>query len=108
MKNECTSHILVPLQLEAMRRELRLYSVWYNHHRPSQALGGRTPWELYVGLWPANAKSRFEPLTNWPTTASCASPQTTIRGERGSKLVLVVGNVEGRRHLPVIELRQAA
>jgi transposase InsO family protein len=108
MKNECTCRILVPLRLAAMRRELRLYAVWYNEHRPSQALGGRTPWEVYVGLRPANARSRFEPRGNWPARGPCASPQTTIRGKPGTKLSLVVGYVEGRQHLPVVELRQAA
>jgi hypothetical protein len=108
MKNECTSRILVSLGLESMRHELAYYVVWYNHHRPSQALGGRTPWEVYAGLRPAHAMPRREPRRNWPTTASCASPQTTIRSERGTRLSLVVGYVEGRRHLPVVELREAA
>jgi transposase InsO family protein len=108
MKNECTFRILVPLRLDAMRCELGLYAVWYNEHRPSQALGGRTPWEVYVGLQPANARSRFEPRGNWPTEGPCASPQTAISGKRGTRLSLVVGYVEGRRHLPVVELRQAA
>jgi transposase InsO family protein len=46
LKSECTRRILVPLQLEAMRRELALYVYWYNQHRPSMALGGRTPREV--------------------------------------------------------------
>ncbi len=108
MKTECTPHILVPLQLEAMRCELGSYAVWYNAHRPNQALGGRTPREVYADLRPANAGPRFEPRRNWPTTGPCASPQTAIRGRRGTKLSLVVGYVDGRRHLPVVELRKAA
>jgi transposase InsO family protein len=108
MKNECTFRIVVPLRLDAIRHELRLYAVWYNYHRPSQALDGGTPWEIYVRLRPANAQPRFEPRGNWPTRAHCASPQTAIRGKRGAKLSLVVGYIEGRRHLPVVELRQAA
>jgi hypothetical protein len=108
MKNECTFRILVPLRLEAMRHELGLYASWYNLHRPSPAVGGRTTWELYVGRQPANAKPRSEPRENWPLGAPCAWPKTTIRGERGTRLSLVVGYVEGRRHLPVVELRQAA
>jgi len=105
MKSECTHRILVPLQLDAMRRELRLYAVWYNQHRPSQALDGRTPREVYASLPTANTEPRFEPRTSWPSNAS---PQTLMRGERGTKLSLVVGYVEGRRHLPVVEIRQAA
>jgi transposase InsO family protein len=108
MKNEYTSRILVPLRLESMRHELACYSTWYNRYRPSQALRGRTPWEAYTDLWSANAKPRFEPRENWPAQAHRASPRTTVRGKRGTKLALVVGYVEDRRHLPVVELRQAA
>jgi putative transposase len=108
MKNECTRHIFVPLQLDTMRRELAYYALWYNHHRPSEALGGRTPWESYANLRPANVKPRLEPRANWPARSPCASPQTAIRGTRATNLSLAVSYVEGRRHLPVIELRRAA
>jgi transposase InsO family protein len=108
IKNECTRHILIPLQLDAMRRELGCYATWYNEHRPGQALGGQTPWEVYTGVRPANSERRFEPRRDWPTESPCASPQTAIRGERGVSLSLVVGYMEGRRHLPVVELRKAA
>ncbi len=108
MKNECTRRILVPITLEAMRRELTFYFAWFNEHRPSQAIGGRTPREAYEGLPPANAESRFEPRITWPRRSSCAAPQTEIRGRRGAKLTLVVGYLEGRKHLPVVELRGAA
>jgi len=108
MKNECTPHILVPLQLQSMRRELGAYAKWYNEHRPNQALGGRTPWEIHPGVRHANAAPRFEPRRNWPTMGPCALPQTAIRGRRGTKVSLAVGYVEGRRHLPVVELRKVA
>lgn len=108
MKTECTRPIRVPLQLNAMRREIGFYARWYNLYRPNQALGGRTPWEVYAGSQPANARRRFEPRKNWPWSASCASPQTAMRGRRGTKLTLVVGYLEGKRHLPVVELRKAA
>jgi transposase InsO family protein len=108
MKKECTRHILVPLQLQAMRRELTYYAVWYNQHRPSRAFGGRTPWEVYAGRRPASGMPRFEPRANWPARNSCASPQTAIRGTCGTNLSLVVGYLEGRQHLPIIELRRAA
>jgi putative transposase len=108
MKNEYIRHILIPLQLNGMRRELGSYVIWYNMHRPSQALGGRTPWEAYTGARPANIGLRFEPCRNWPATSPCASPQTAIRGKRGTKLTLVVGYVDGRQHLPVVELRKSA
>lgn len=108
MKTECTRLIRIPLQLEAMRRELGVHAMWYNLYRPNQALGGWTPREVYADLRPANGGPRFEPRKNWPTTGSCALPQTKIRGARGTKLTLVVGYLEGRRHLPVVELRKAA
>jgi len=106
MKTECTRPIRVPLQLNAMRNEIISYAVWYNHYRANEALGGRTPWEVYADLQPANIKPRYEPRRNWPCTGPCASPQTGIRGKRGARLSLVVGYVEGRRHLPVVELRK--
>ncbi|UCF05970.1 MAG: transposase, partial [bacterium] len=108
MKNEYIKHILIPLRLDGMRRELGSYVIWYNMHRPSQALGGRTPWEVYTGVRPANIGLRFEPRRNWPVMSPCASPQTAVRGKRGTKLTLVVGYVDGRQHLPVVELRKAA
>jgi transposase InsO family protein len=108
MKNECTTRMLVPLNLAAMRYELGLYAAWYNEHRPSQALGGRTPREVYEGVCPANAKPRIESRRDWPQDSSCASPQTAVRGERGATVTVVISYVEGRSHLPVVELREAA
>ncbi len=108
MKNECTRRVLIPLAMEAMRRELSFYFAWYNEYRPSRALGGRTPTEVYTGQRPANVAFRFEPRTMWPRGSSCAAPQAQIRGRRGAKLTLVVGYVEGRKYLPVVELRRAA
>ncbi len=108
MKNECTRRILVPLALEAMRHELTVYLAWFNEHRPSQALGGRTPTEVSTGQRPANATFRFEPRTAWPRRSSCAAPQAQIEGRRVAKLTLVVSYLEGRKHLPIVELRRAA
>jgi hypothetical protein len=108
MKNECTRRILVPLRLDAMRRELAFYVHWYNEHRPSMALGGCTPREIYYAVPPANAKPRFEPRPRWPKRSPCASPQAAVTGARGTKLRLVVGYLEDRKHLPVVELRRAA
>jgi hypothetical protein len=39
---------------------------------------------------------------------SCASPETAVRGESGAKVGVIVSYVEGRRHRPVVELREAA
>jgi hypothetical protein len=108
MKNEGTRKILVPLRLDAMRRELSYYVGWYNQFRPHSTLEGRTPTEVYEALVPANTKPRFEPRSRWPRGSPCATPQTKIKGRRGSKLLLVVGYFEGRKHLPVIELKRVA
>ncbi len=108
LKAECTRQILVPLRLDAVRREIALYVVWHNLHRPSRALGGRTPWEVYAELPPANARPRHEPRAGWPAEAPCAAPQTAIRGQCSTRLALVVGYLEGRRHLPVVALHEAA
>ena len=108
LKDECTTRMLVPLNLSAMRFELGLYAAWYNEYRPSQTLGGRTPREVYDGLRPANSKPRIEPRGCWPRESSCASPQTLIRGQRGATVTVVISYVKGRRHLPVVELREAA
>ena len=108
MKSECTRRILVPITLEAVRRELTFYVAWFNEYRPSQALAGRTPREVYDGVRPANAMPRLEPRPAWPTRSKCATPQAEIQGQRGAKLTLAVSYLEDRTHLPVVELRRAA
>jgi hypothetical protein len=108
MKSECTRQIRVSLNLEAMRQELAYYAAWYNEHRPSQPLGGRTPKEVYEDLPPKNEKPRFEPRRKWLLRSSCAAPPPKVKGERGSRLPLVLKFTEGRRHLPVVELQRAA
>lgn len=99
MKAECTSKILEPLADHSMHRELALYAVWYNEHRPSQALGGCTSREVFEGLMPATARQRIEPRSGWPANGGA---------DRVTGLRLVVGYLEGREHLPVVELREAA
>jgi len=108
MKDECTRRILVPLRLNAMRLELSLYADWYNEHRPHDWLEGTTPREVYDGIFPKNANPRFEPRWRWPPESRCAAPQTSVKEKRGVRLHLVIGYLEGRKHLPVIELRKAA
>jgi transposase InsO family protein len=108
MKKECTSRLLVPLSIGAMRREVGLYVLWYNNHRPSQALEGRTPQEVYEGRQPANVQRRYEPRRRWPAGAPSALPKTGTKAVPGARLALVVSYVAGRKHLPVVELREAA
>ena len=108
MKNEATRKALVPLNLDKARKVIGLYVAWYNLHRPHQALDGSTPAEVYGNRQPANEAHRFEPRSRWPLKSRCAKPTTKIKGERGVKLELHVSHFEGRRHLPVIELKPAA
>jgi hypothetical protein len=108
MKRESMRHMVVSLGLGAMRLELGTCARWYNVHRPHQALGGRTPREVYVGLHPASARPRYEPREKWPIAGTSAGALATTRGDRGARLALVVGHVAGRHHLPVVELRKAA
>ena len=89
MKNECTRRILVPLSEDGIRREITLYINWYNQHRPHQTLGGRTPLEVYFGM-------EYE-ITRSET-----------RGEDAVSISLVVTRLDGRRHLPIVELKRAA
>jgi len=69
---------------------------------------GKTPQEAYKDFVPANSKPRFEPRSRWPRGSPCAAPQTMIQGKSGSRLVLVIGFYEGRKHLPIIELKRVA
>jgi hypothetical protein len=99
MKAECTSRILVPLDDPSMQCELTLYAVWYNEHRPSQALGGCTPREVYEGVLSASRRSRMEPRPGLARDAG-SRPMAGLR--------LVVSYLEGRERLPVVEPREAA
>jgi transposase InsO family protein len=99
MKQECTRCVLVPLSLAAMRREVRLYEIWYNTLRPHMALFGNTPREVYAGR--AARRRRFEPRPHWPH-------RLRRRGAGGDTVRLEVSYVEGRKHLPVIDLLRAA
>jgi transposase InsO family protein len=108
MKNEGTRKILVPLRFDAMRLELSYYVNWFNEFRPHSYLEGKTPKEVYEELAPANSKPRYEPRLRWPHGSPCASPQAKIKGNPGTEFVLVIGFLEGRRHLPIIELKRVA
>ena len=108
LKAECIRYISVPFATPALQAELNLYVFWYNHHRPHQAVGGRTPFEVYHGIKPANETLRFEPRQDWPCGSPCAGPQAPPRRPPGLKLDFEVSFLEGRRHLPIVEVRQAA
>ena len=48
----------------SLPRELASYVIWHNEYRPQQALDGKTPAEVHVGVV-STAKS-FEPRWRWP------------------------------------------
>ena len=100
--------LLVPYRHDAFLRELNSVVRWYNEHRPHTWLGGRTPNEVYRGHFPANRKPRFEPRPNWPRGSPCARPWALVRGSPGAKLVLEVSFHDGKRHLPIMNLRRVA
>ncbi len=100
LKDEWLRRLVISLRFEAMRHDLSAYASWFNEHRPHQALGGSTPFEVYEGRTRANQILRFEPRAKWPArrdeVLSCV------------RLTLSVTYHHGRRHLPIIELKQAA
>ncbi len=105
LKSECMDVILAPIREEAFRRELALFSDWYNRHRPHSALRGQTPTEIHHRMKLAGQRFRFEPRARWPVGASCKAPAS---GERGATFRLEVSHYSGRRHLPIVALKQAA
>jgi len=108
LKYELLRHIQIPYSLDAMREELRVAIEYYNAYRPHTHLNGRTPDEVYFDRSPANEQPRYETRGTWPPGSGCARPYVPIRGERGVKLELEVAYYEGRKHLPVFELRKVA
>ncbi len=99
MKQECTRWLLVPLTLAGIRHEIRLYAIWYDTKRPHMALTGRTPHDVYTAR--ALKPRRLEPRPNWPHRPARCRPG-------GDRFTLDVSYIEGRKHLPVVELRRAA
>ena len=108
IKGECTRRLLIPYRRDSFRRELALFATWYNGNRPSEALAGKTPDEVYNHLAPACLAPRFEPRRKWPRDSRCAAPRTSVRGRRGVRFELNVRYLAGRKHLPIVELKRAA
>jgi transposase InsO family protein len=90
LKAECTRQLLVPLKLGAMRETLGLFVHWYNVLRPSQALGGRTPAEVYESSVPASATPRFEPKVRSPDGGRTAESGVRAGPQGEAPLKLVV------------------
>jgi putative transposase len=100
LKDEWLRRLIIPLRLDAMRTELSVYISWFNEHRPHQALDGSTPREIYEDVAP---RSRARRLDVRPTRRSRQrDPVSSVQ------LTLTVTYHEGRRHLPIIELKRAA
>ena len=108
LKDECTRRVLVPFCPDGFWRELLLFIDWYNQHRPNMALKGRTPDEVYYDLPPANEQPRYEPRAGWPRGSPCAGPSAPLTGDPGVRITLDLRFEAGRKHLPIVSLKQAA
>jgi len=89
LKDECTRQIVVPVNPGDMLYELALFIEWYNEYRPHQSLKARTPQEVY---------SNSPPLSKVEVERNCDLPDFELK----------IGFLEGRKHLPIIELKKAA
>ncbi len=104
MKSELFRRIFVPFRLARAETELALYVRWYNGHRPHQGLGGLTPNERLADEVPAHELPRMETRPGIPIARGDPAPIS----RRVEHLRLVVTPLEGRKHLPIVELREAA
>jgi hypothetical protein len=64
-------------------------------------LHGATPDEIYRGVQPAHFGPRFETRRKYPTR------RRKLRAGKGSRLELVLTHVDGKAHLPIVDLRAA-
>ncbi|MHC5212719.1 MAG: transposase [Planctomycetota bacterium] len=95
-KDEATRRLMMPMSVRAVRRELVLYAYWFNHYRPHQGLGGRTPDEVHFHRRPANQRPRYEPRAGWPRSGGCAAPRAAVRGRSGTAHRLTVSSLAGQ------------
>ena len=108
-KTECTRRLaVVPFRQAKLKKEIALWRGWHNAYRPHEALGARTPDEVYFHRRPACRAPRFEPRPHWPRPSRCAGPQVHIRGRPGVGFDLQVTHRGGREHLPIVTLKRAA
>ena len=90
LKNECTRKmILISYDIEEFREELSLYITWYNQFRTHEYLKRRTPQEVYSNTPPAKMPAFKRPSE---------IPEFDVK----------ISFLEGRKHLPIIELQRAA
>jgi putative transposase len=100
LKTECTRRLLVPLRISEMRHELALYRRWYNRHRPHQSLRGIPPEQLYLDSFGCREGGIAE-LKLFEGDAP--RHRKSLR-----RVDLGISYLGGRRHLPIIQLRNAA
>ena len=81
--------ITVPLNMDKLRYEISLYVSWYNQFRSHEFLKGRTPQEVYSNIPPAKMPAFKRPSE---------IPEFDVK----------ISFLEGRKHLPIIELQKAA
>jgi putative transposase len=104
MKDECTRRIIVPTCQSEFEHELDLWMTWYNSHRPHMALKGRTPDEVYFKMRAANTLPRIETRVGLKHSSPCAKPRTMMAGKAGRKVNVHLTFLEGRKHLPIIQV----
>ncbi len=88
LKEEWLRRILVPMRRDELRRDLSCYLWWIEHSRPHQGLEGRTPRGVYDG----------RPVVE----------RTKSNAKEIPRSELIVRFHEGRKELPIIEIRKAA
>ncbi len=108
MKYEYLKHILIPMRMDHMRKEVVCYIDWFKQHRPHQGLYGATPLEIYEGVTPANIKARYEPRKYWPINSACAAPYAESKPEQGKRLKMTISFADKYKRLPIVELREVA
>jgi transposase InsO family protein len=108
LKHEGLRRILMPLTIKGINHELALFCRWYNVHRPHRALLGATPAEVRDARLPAHRRNSYEPRPRHPLESKLSARRRIGRVTRVERLELIVTQVEGRKHLPVVELRAAA
>ena len=97
--------VVVPRRFAAMHKEVLAYMFWYNQHRTHRGLGGRTPAEVRDGGLAATNRPGWETRARYPLARG---KRAALRRRVKGRLELVVDHVDGRAHLPVVSLRQAA
>ena len=91
--------------LPKMAEELAAYVDWHHVHRPHQGLASRTPLEVLEGRVPAREAPHLEPRPDFPL--SRGDPRQTQRRVQ-AVLLLDVRLAKGRKHLPIVQVREAA